>query len=93
MKHVSVVAEIRDMGFGIKFQPRKGSRVGRGVCDLFKLGINVEKCTTKSFKTFEVLQTTVKSSASLIRVSAFYRTGNMSPLIRSKFSTEFLRIS
>ena len=89
LKHESVVAEIRDMGFGIKFQPRKGSRVGGGVCVLFKLGINVEKCTTKSFKTFEVLQTTIKSSASLVRVSAFYRTGNMSPLIRSKFSTEF----
>lgn len=88
LKHESVVAEIHDMGFGIKYKPRKGSRRGGGVCVLFKLGIDVEKCTTKSYKTFEVLQTTLKSSTNLIRVSTFYRTGSMSPLIRSKFSTE-----
>ena len=56
LQHGSVLAEIRDAGFDIKLQPRKGSRRGGGVCVLYKLGINVDKCTTKSYKTFEVLQ-------------------------------------
>ena len=88
LKDESIIAEIHDLGFDIKFQPRKGSRRGGGVCVLFKHGIGIEKCSIKSYKSFEVIQTTIKSSLSLLRVSTFYRTGRISPLVRINFSTD-----
>ena len=78
VKDESVIAEIIDMGYEIKFQPRKGSRRGGGVCVLFKPDLAVNKCTARSFRTFEVLQTTITSANSLIRVSTFYHTGHIS---------------
>ena len=85
----SIVAEILDMGYEIKFQPRKGSRRGGGVCVLYKPGLNVEKCKINSYKAFEVLQITVKGcDNSLLRVSALYRTGQMSVEKRSLFINE-----
>ena len=56
LKHTSTVAEITDMGFDIKFQPRRGSRRGGGCAVVFKPELNVDKCSTSSYKTFEVLQ-------------------------------------
>ena len=84
-KDKTTVAEIQDLGYDIKFQPRKGSRRGGGVCVLFKPDLNISKCSIKSFKSFEVMQTTIKSAESLIRVSTFYRTGNLTVKKRSCF--------
>ena len=81
VKDEAIIAEIIDMGFQIKFQPRKGSKKGGGVCVLYRLrhGLNIEKCNIRNnFKTFELLQTTIKSSTCLFRVSTFYRTGHLS---------------
>ena len=85
LKDESIIAEIIDMGYQIKFQPRRGSKRGGGVSVLYKPDLNVEKCNVKSYKTFEVLQTTVKSSCDLYRVSTFYRTGSLSSSNRSLF--------
>ena len=85
VKDKSIIAEIKDLGYDIKFQPRKGSRRGGGVCVLYKPDLNVSKCNVKSYKSFEVMQTTIKSSQSLIRVSTFYRTGHLSIKKRGDF--------
>ena len=77
------------MGFEVKFQPRKGSKKGGGICVIYKHDLCIEKCTTKfHFKTFELLQTTLKSSSCLYRISTFYRTGHLSIVDRSNFSNE-----
>ena len=92
LKDESVVAEIIDMGYDIKFQPRRGSKRGGGVAVLFKPDLYVDKCTVVFFKTFEVLQTTVKGfDNSLMRVSTFYRTGQLSKDKRMLFMKEFDR--
>lgn len=88
VKDESIIAEIVDMGYEIKFKPRKGSKRGGGVCILFKPGLNISKCSTQSYKSFEVLQTTIKSSSSLIRMSTFYRTGYLGPTERTIFTDE-----
>ena len=86
MKDESVLAEIRDLGYEIKFQPRRGSRRGGGVCVLYTPGLDVNKCNNiKSYKSFEVIQTAIKSSNSLIRVSTIYRTGKLSSNKRNEF--------
>ena len=87
-KDESVIAKIHDLGYEIKFQPRKGSRVGGGVCVLHLPALSLNKCNVKSYKSFEILQVTIKSSNSFIRVSTFYRTGHMSVNKRSAFSNE-----
>ena len=74
-KHESTIAEICDLGFEIKLQSRKGSKRGGGVCVLYKPDLNVEKCCINtSYKSFEVLQITVKSCCNLYRVSTFYQS-------------------
>ena len=88
VKDEAVIAEIINMGYDIKFQPRKGSKRGGGVCVLFKPELTVDKCTVRSYKTFDVLQTTIKSLNSLIRVSTFYRTGHMSVINRETFAND-----
>ena len=88
MKDESVIAELLDLGYEIKFQPRKGSRRGGGVCVLYKPDLNVNKCNIKSYKSFEVLQVTIKSLHSFIRVSTFYRTGKLSSNKRAVFINE-----
>ena len=66
-KNESVIAEIKDQGYDISFQPRRGSRRGGGVCVLFKPTLNIDKCNlSTTYKSFEVLQTTIRSSQSLI---------------------------
>lgn len=84
----SVISEIKDFGYDIKFQPRKGKR-GGGVCVVYKSLFDVKKCKTKSYKSFELLEVTVKSATDLIRVSTFYRTGKMSVQERSTFINDF----
>ena len=85
-KHESTIAEICDLGFEIKLQSRKGSKRGGGVCVLYKPDLNVEKCCINtSYKSFEVLQITVKSCCNLYRVSTFYRTGNLTTKSRTTF--------
>ena len=89
LKDKNTVAEVKDMGYEIKFQPRKGSKRGGGVCVLYKPGLNVDKCNVRSFKTFEVMQTTVKGcDDNLLRISTFYRTGYMSENGRTAFITD-----
>ena len=89
LKDKSTVAEIKDMGYDIKFRPRKGSKRGGGVCVLYKPDLNVDKCTVRSFKTFEVMQTTIKGcDDNLLRVSTFYRTGQLSVNERTAFINE-----
>ena len=89
LKDESIIAEIMDMGFEVKFQPRRGSKKGGGVCVLYKPDLIVDKCTiTSSYKSFEVLQTTVKSLHNLYRVSTFYRTGNLSTSSRTVFTND-----
>ena len=85
VKDKSTVAKIQDLGYDVKFQPRRGSRRGGGICVLFKPDLNVSKCNIKSYKSMEVMQTTIKSSQSLIRVSTFYRTGNLTVKKRDCF--------
>ena len=60
LKDKNKVAEIKDMGYEIKFCPRKGSKRGGGVCVLYKPDLNVDKCRIRTFSTFEVMRTTVK---------------------------------
>ena len=89
MKDKAILAEINDMGFEVKFQPRRGSKRGGGVCVLYKPDLTVEKCTVKSsYRSYEVLQTTVKSSYNLYRISTFYRTGTLSADSRNDFITD-----
>ena len=89
LKDESTIAEIKDMGYNIKLQPRKGSKRGGGICVIFKPELNVEKCCIQSkYKSFEVLHTTIKSSTNLLRVSTFYRTGKMSVAERERFANE-----
>ena len=89
LKDESTMAKIRDMGYSIKLQPRKGSKRGGGCCVVFKPDICIDKCSIQStYRSFEVLQTTIKSSNNLFRVSTFYRTGKMSVAEREKFANE-----
>ena len=89
VKDEAIIAEIIDMGFELKFQPRKGSKKGGGVCVIYRPELSIEKCNLKlRFKTFEILQTTIKSNSSLYRVSTFYRTGHLSLTERSVFINE-----
>jgi len=88
-KDESVAAEIVDMGFELKFQPRKGSKRGGGICVIYKPDLTIDKCSTQTYKTFEVLQTTIKSTDNLIRVSTFYRTGHLSVNSRERFTSDF----
>ena len=89
LKHTSTVAEIRDMGFDIKFQPRRGSRKGGGCAVIFKPALNVDKCATSSYKTFEVLQIIVKGyDYNLLRISTIYRTDHLSKKRRELFFDE-----
>ena len=89
IKDTSIVAELRDFGYDVIFQPRKCKR-GGGVCVLFRSGIDVKKCTTNGVKhsTFELLEVVIKSNNDLFRVSTFYRTGKMSVKGRELFETE-----
>ena len=90
LKDKAIVAEVKDLGFEIKFQPRKGSKRGGGVCVLYKPDLTVEKCTVKpSYRSVEILQITVKSSYNLYRISTFYRTGALSLNSRADFMTDF----
>ena len=89
LKDESIMAEIKDMGYDIKFQPRRGSKKGGGVAVLYKPDLNLDKCAIKSFKTFEVLQITLKGfDNSLIRVSTIYRTGHLTNGKRTAFINE-----
>ena len=89
-KNESIIAEIKDTGYDIKFQPRRGSKRGGGVCVLFKPCLNIDKCNiSTNYKSFEVLQTTIKSSHTRLCVSTFYRTGQLSVKKRKDFLNEF----
>ena len=87
LKDTSTVAKIKDFGFLVKFQPRKGRR-GGGVCVLYRDHINLKKVNICSFKPFEVLEVVIKGRDNLLRVSAFYRTGKMSTEGRISFSND-----
>ena len=88
LKDTSVIAEIKQLGYNVKFQPRKGSRRGGGVCVLFKEHINVQKCNIKSYKTFEILEVIINGNNDLLRVSTFYRTGKMTAQGRIMFTND-----
>ena len=48
------VAEIKDFGYNIKVQPRKGR--GGGICVMHKSNIDVQKCKIGKYTTFECLE-------------------------------------
>ena len=50
-----------------------------------KFQINISKGNIKSYKSLEVMQTTIKSCQNLIRVSTFYRTGRLTTKKRASF--------
>ena len=77
LKDTRTLSEIKDGGYKVKFQPRKGKR-GGGVCVLYKDFIDLDKCKTNSYKSFEVMEVTIKGINELVRVSTMYRTGKMS---------------
>ena len=75
--HTSIISEFNDYGLCVLKQMRKGKR-GGGLCTLYRTNLDVKLCDVKlKLKTFEVMETTIKSSSSLIRVSNIYRTGKM----------------
>ena len=84
VKDSSTIAEIKLLGYQVKFQPRKGRR-GGGVCALYKKHINLKKCNVTQYKTFEVMEAVISNNNDLLRVSTFYRTGKMSTEGRSNF--------
>ena len=84
LENTSKVADIRDLGYNVILQPRKGKR-GGGVCVLYKDHINIKKCNINKNKTFEVLEVIINGKPDIIRVSACYRTGKMSTDGRAKF--------
>ena len=87
MKDTSIIAEIKDLGYKVLFQPRKGKR-GGGVCTLYKDDLDVKKCNVKSYKSFELLEVIIKGENELLWVSTFYRTGKMSTKDRGVFIDE-----
>ena len=87
VKDTSVSAEIRDLGYELILQPRRGKR-GGGVCVIHKNGIDIKKCNVHTYKTFELLEVTIKGTQDLLRVSTLYRTGKMSTEGRSLFAAE-----
>ena len=87
VKDTSTVAELKELGYNVTFQPRKGRR-GGGVCVLFKKHIALKKCNIKQYKTFEVLENTIKSQNDLLRISTLYRTGKMSTEGRKLFTND-----
>ena len=88
LKDKSIIAEIKDMGYNIKFQPRKG-KGGGGVCVLFKDDLDVQKSKIGSkYKSFEVMEVIIKSGSSFLRVATFYRTGHMTVQSRNAFTNE-----
>ena len=84
----SIVEEIKDMGYALKFQPRKG-KGGGGICTVYKPYLDITKCNVRSYKSFEIMEVIIKGKSDIIRVSTFYRTGKMSKQDRSIFSGEF----
>ena len=82
------VAEIKDLGYNIKVQPRRGR--GGGICILYKPYIDIKKCNIKKYSTFESLEVTVKGNGELLRISTIYRTGKMNLEMRELF---FLQIN
>ena len=84
LENTSKVADIRDLGYNVILQPRKGKR-GGGVCVLYKDHINIKKCNINKNKSFEVLEVILNGKPDIIRVSACYRTGKMSTDGRAKF--------
>ena len=89
VKDTAVVSEITDMGYEIILQPRKGSRRGGGVSAVHKKSIDIKKCKVCSYKSFELLEVTIKSKTELLRVATIYRTGTLSTRGRSTFTDEF----
>ena len=87
LKDTRTLSEIKDGGYKVKFQPRKGKR-GGGVCVLYKDFIDLDKCKTNSYKSFEVMEVTIKGINELVRVSTIYRTGKMSTQGRTAFANE-----
>ena len=88
LKDKSLIAEIKSLGYNVLFKPRKGKR-GGGVCILYKNFLDVKKCRLDmNYKTFELMEATVQSQHDLLRISVFYRTGQMSVASRTDFINE-----
>ena len=87
LNNTSKVAEIKDLGYNVIFQSRKGKR-GGGVCVLYKDHVNIKKCNITKYNTFEVLEVILNGEPDIIRVSACYRTGKMSTEGRASFACE-----
>ena len=75
MNDTAKVAEIKDLGYNIKMQPRRGR--GGGVCVLHRPNIDVRKCNIKKYSTFECLEVTVKGNNKLLRITTIYPTGKL----------------
>ena len=87
LNNTSNVSEIKDMGYNVEIQPRKGKR-GGGVCVVYKNHIKLKKCNITKYKSFEILEVTLHGKPDIIRVSACYRTGKMSTEGRGNFACE-----
>ena len=87
LSDTSKISEIKDLGYEVEFQPRKGKR-GGGVCVLYKDYVKLKKCNITKYKSFEVLEVTLHGKHDLVRVSACYRTGKMSTEGRGTFAFE-----
>ena len=86
--YTSIISEFEDYGFIALTEVRKGKR-GGGLFTLYKTYLDVKKCNIKlKFKTFEVMETTIKSNSSLVRVSNVYRTGTMTNNDFTEFISE-----
>ena len=77
------------MGYDVILQPRKGSIRGGGVSAVHRKSIDIQKCKVCSYKSFELLEVTIKSKTELLRVATIYRTGTLSTGGRSIFTDEF----
>ena len=84
----SIVSEFKDYGYEVLQEGRKHKR-GGGLLALYKDDLTVDKSDIKTkFKTFEVLEVTVKGASSILRISTIYRTGIMSISDFQEFITE-----
>ena len=82
--------EIRERGWEIHSAPRK-QRIGGGVAVVYRTDLGVKSGTTKCFKTFECIETTIGNASEMYRLVNIYRPpySKKAPHTQSHFLDEF----
>ena len=80
----SKISEIKDLGYNTYHCSRPGR--GGGVAILYKKTLRLTKIKTKSFKSFEHIECSMKSGNNIVRLTCIYR----SPTATHSYITDFL---